>query len=167
VGYCVVDIGVLGFGCDASFQNTSEFIGALLGVRAARICNADMSSLELRGDSVTALQWAQTHRFRGTRVSQSSIVYVLQLIQLKAEVGCVTAISGKDNWQADELSREGGISAICSGTEEHPPDERFVGFHEIPLEGDVILALCDPAHPIDGDAKFATYWAAVRAAIVY
>ena len=49
VGYCVVDIGVLGFGCDASFQNTSEFIGALLGVRAARICNADMSSLELRG----------------------------------------------------------------------------------------------------------------------
>jgi hypothetical protein len=107
VGYCVVDIASLGFAGNPAYQNTAEFIGATLGMRVAFCVGAQMDSICLRGDSVTALRWAVTSRFRSHLVAQASMVFVIQQIQLEASVGEVIHISSDENWRADELTRGG------------------------------------------------------------
>ena len=61
---CAVNLTCLGFRSDPSFQNLSEFIGAVLAfLRHVTLGNA-AHSIALRGDIVTALTWASTERPR-------------------------------------------------------------------------------------------------------
>jgi hypothetical protein len=64
-GVGAVDLSSLGFGVDSSFQNLSEFIGAILAVVGQVILGFSGRNVALRGDSVTALTWAITERPRG------------------------------------------------------------------------------------------------------
>ena len=66
-GVSAADLTFLEFGTDSSFQNLSEFIGAILAVMGQIILGqpGQRRSLALRGDSVTALTWSITERVRG------------------------------------------------------------------------------------------------------
>ena len=55
VGVGSVDLTLVGFGTDSSFQNLSEYIGAILAVIGQVVLGVMGSSIALRGDSVTAL----------------------------------------------------------------------------------------------------------------
>lgn len=52
--------GSLDFGEDASYQNTAEFVAAVLSVRGIRHLAADCKTIMLKGDSTSALTWADT-----------------------------------------------------------------------------------------------------------
>ena len=56
MGASAVDLSGLGFGGDSSYQNTSEYIGAILGI--IRLVKMDIRSvdIELRGDSIAMSQ---------------------------------------------------------------------------------------------------------------
>ena len=53
----------------SQYQNCSEFITLVVGVRVARRHGLDVRSIVARGDCVSALQWAETTRFRSTSVT--------------------------------------------------------------------------------------------------
>ena len=78
-----IDITTLQFESEASFQNTAEFIAAVLGIRGLKQLGLQPESVCLRGDSVTALTWASTGRFKGELVGNAAVVLVLQNIYRK------------------------------------------------------------------------------------
>ena len=61
-----MDLTSLEFHTDSSFQNLSEYIGAILAVLGHIALGNAGRSIALRGDSVTALTWAITERPRGS-----------------------------------------------------------------------------------------------------
>jgi hypothetical protein len=86
IGGGSVDISALHFASEASYQNTAEFIAAVLGIRGLRQLRLQPNSVCLRGDSMTALTWASTGRFRGELVGNSAAVFVLQNIYEKVTI---------------------------------------------------------------------------------
>lgn len=59
-----VDTSSVEFATDSSFQNLSEFVGAILSVLGHVALGNARRSIALRGDSVTALTWAIPERPR-------------------------------------------------------------------------------------------------------
>ena len=53
----------------SQYQNCSEFITLVVGLGVARRHGLDVRSIVARGDCVSALQWAETTRFRSTSVT--------------------------------------------------------------------------------------------------
>lgn len=161
VGYCAVDISVLGFKGLPQFQNTAEFIGGTLAVRAARLCNAEMDSIQLRGDSMSALTWAGKQKFRSTLVAPASVVFVAQYVELGVDINGFTHLDAASNWKTDALSRDGSLQSIVK--------KGAVGFTEelynIPIEAEAIVGLCKPDYPVDTDVEFVAFWTAARAAV--
>eukprot|EP01038_Epipyxis_sp_PR26KG_P003912 gene3912-5615_t len=68
LGGFAASLDSLEFGVDSGYQNTSEFIGLLVGLWGMSRLGLMHSVVELRGDSISALQWAGTSRFGSVRV---------------------------------------------------------------------------------------------------
>ena len=105
LGVGAVSLRFLGFGSDSSFQNLSEFIGAILAVIGQIMIGLSGRSIALRGDRITALTWAITERPRGSIVSNASIVWTLLCVATDLDVNEVTHIAGKDNSNCDSSHR--------------------------------------------------------------
>ena len=56
LGGGAVDISMLNFKSNPAYQNTAEFIAAILGIRGLRHLGISTRSISLRGDSITALK---------------------------------------------------------------------------------------------------------------
>lgn len=105
VGACQVDISSLGFEGKPANQNTAEFIGAMLGlVGVKKLGYADLL-VKLRGDSISALTWASTSRFRGDLVVPAAIVFVMFLEVHKIVLVPPEHTAAAKHWRVDELSR--------------------------------------------------------------
>ena len=93
-----VDLTFLGFGTDSSFQNLSEFIGAILAVMGHVVIGlpGQRRSLALRGDSVTALTWSITERVRGSIVTNASMVWTLLCVAADIDVTRIIYIPGEN-----------------------------------------------------------------------
>jgi hypothetical protein len=105
VGLFSVDLLSLVFGEEAAFQNCAEHITLVVGLVLAKRAGLPMSAIFCRGDSVTALSWAEEHHFRGVRVSRAAAVYVVAT-QLYGIDRLVTIRLPKEvNTRADDLSR--------------------------------------------------------------
>ena len=65
MGGGAVDLRGFEFGSDSSFQNTAEYIGCILGMVGLVLLGVRDADIEIRGDSVAALTWAETERARG------------------------------------------------------------------------------------------------------
>jgi hypothetical protein len=94
------------FGTDYSYQNLSEFIGAILAVMGQVMLGLSGQRLALRGDSVTALTWAVTERPRGDIVTNAAMVWTLLCV-------AVIHIPGDDNVKCDRLSRRGSKPVLA------------------------------------------------------
>jgi hypothetical protein len=105
LGVSAADLTRLGFGVDSSFQNLSEYIGAILAVLGQVMMGMAGSSVALRGDSVTALTWAITERPRGVIVTKAAMIWTLLCIAADINVREITHIPGEENEQCDRLSR--------------------------------------------------------------
>ena len=95
-----IDISALHFASEASYQNTAEFIAAVSGNRGLRQLQLQPDSVCLRGDSMTALTWASTVKFRGELVGNAATVFVLQNIYEEVTISEVYIL---------QLKRIGGL----------------------------------------------------------
>jgi hypothetical protein len=75
IGGGAIDITILNFGSGASYQNTAEFIAAVLGIRGLAKLNLKPRRINLRGDSISALTWAETGKFKGDLVGNASVIF--------------------------------------------------------------------------------------------
>ena len=143
-----VDISMLKFESDASFQNTAEFIAAVLGIRGLRQLGKQPESVCLRGDSITALTWASTGRFGGEVVGNAAAVFVLQNLYEKVAISEVVHLAAENNWRADCLSRGGNVEGLLKR------DVNLEMPKIVELNGDKIITLCDPRRVTSTDEGF-------------
>jgi hypothetical protein len=73
IGACAVDLRLFDFGTDSSFQNTAEYIGCIVGLVGLAMLGVRGADVEVRGDSVAALTWAETERPRGQLVTRCCV----------------------------------------------------------------------------------------------
>ena len=166
-GFSAVDLTFLGFGVDSSFQNLSEFIGAILAVMEQIVLGRSTQSLALRGDSVTALTWSITERVRGLIVSNASMVWTVLCVAADINVQQIVHIAGVDNKKCDQLSRRGNQSVMTLEDE-----ARSMGMKEtdlVEVNGDEsmmeVLRLCDPRRKLETEDEFVRFWSDVRKSI--
>ena len=107
-GAASFDLSLLDHG-DPAFQNTNEFVVAMLGIVGAKILFLELRAVALRGDSVTALNWARSNHFRGVLVTNAALVFTMVLILFDVEVVDVTTSLALIMWllmlcqEVDEL----------------------------------------------------------------
>lgn len=160
VGGSAVDLLPLAFGTDASHQNTAEFIAALLGVRGLKLLGVKgPCPVRFRGDSITALSWVETMKFRSDLVGNAAAVFVLQNILSEVEVVGADHLIAEENWRTDGLSRGKSLDEIAIR------DPAFLGVPFIDLRASEILRLCDPRLSINSDNDFALFWNRIKTAI--
>ena len=166
MGASAVDLSGLGFGEDSSYQNTSEYIGAILGMIGLVKMNVRSVDIELRGDSIAALTWAKTERCRGSLVTNASMVFTMLCVAFNLDVKSATHIAGKDNLVCDRLSRLGASGqSVASVVSE-------CGFGEVQVidlglcdNTQYLLSSCNPAISFAAEPEFVSYWSDVRRAI--
>jgi hypothetical protein len=168
LGVGAVNLKFLGFGIDSSFQNLSEFIGAILAVIGQIIIGMSGRSIALRGDSITALTWAITERPRGSIVSNASMVWTLLCVASDIDVKEVTHIAGKDNVNCDRLSRREQDEPKTS-VEQMAEEMGIGGTRVVELGGQEavmkILRLCNPKIVLATESEFIEFWREARSAI--
>jgi hypothetical protein len=166
-GVCAVDLTFLEFGTDSSFQNLSEFIGAIIAVMGQIALGLAGQSLALRGDSVTALTWSITERVRGSLVTNASMVWTLLCVAADIHVQQVIHIAGVDNDKCDRLSRRGSHSTVSVAEEAVKMGCGTVGTVEVNGEDSMmgVLRLCDPRRKMTTESEFVAFWSEVRGAI--
>jgi hypothetical protein len=162
LGGCSLSIEYLGFGADASFQNTAEFIAAALGIRGLGAFAGAGQAIELRGDSITALTWAGKRSVRSTLASNASVFYSLQCLASEIDIARITHLSSQMNWRADMLSRGSSLSELaqldCSVS--------LSSLRTVNLKAKEVLALCDPSlDPVSDIEGFTSFWQRVRALV--
>jgi hypothetical protein len=167
MGVCAVDLTFLQFGTDSSFQNLSEFIGAILAVMGQIALGQSECCLALRGDSVTALTWSITERVRGTLVTNASMVWTLLCVAADIHVQEVTHIAGVDNDKCDRLSRRGTPSTTTVAEEAARMGLGKVETVEVNGNNSMmrVLGMCDPRRKMSTEEEFVIFWSETRAAI--
>jgi hypothetical protein len=166
LGGCAVDLTGMGFGNDSENQNTAEFITLLLGLRGLGVMGKlgdTQASVHLRGDSVTALTWAHTGRFRSMKVLNAAALFILQNQLLRVVVSSVEHIPAADNEPADFLSRGIGREPELAL---HMGDAKFEGMRKIDLKEGPMLALAKPAFGPESEEEFEGMWVRLRATIL-
>lgn len=152
IGGSAVDISSLNFKSNPAYQNTAEFIAALLGIRGLRQLNVNPKSIRLRGDSITALNWAETSKFKGELVGNAAVVFILQNIYQNVTITEVIHLSAEKNWRCDRLSRGSTLLSLLS--EKRSPQDII----SVELNKDEILSLCDPNLPTSNEDDFNKFW---------
>ena len=156
LGGAAVDISMLNFKSNPAYQNTAEFIAAILGIRGLRQLGISPRSICLRGDSITALKWAESGKFKGELVGNAAIVFILQSIYGNVSVSKVTHLSAEDNWRCDHLSRGGTILSL------QELDKTIDNPLTINLDNDEVMSLCNPNLPTSTEDEFNEFWIKTR-----
>ena len=146
---------------EPSYQNTAEFTTAVLGIAAAvSILGSDMPShVHLRGDSVSALSWAQGMKAKSDLASSAAAVLALMCVQTGVRVGGTTHLPAERNWAADRVSRDDDSRAAIRYLMEKDP-QRFSTLEDMWLEVDAAgwLDVCDPRGDTMKDEDFVHKW---------
>lgn len=166
LGGSAVDLKGFEFGSDSSFQNTAEYIGCIIGMAGLAILGIRDADIEVRGDSVAALTWAETERPRGYLVTNASMVFTLLSICFGLDVKKGVHISGEDNWRCDRLSR---ISEHGGGVQETLNALGLSGTTILNLQENsqvqTLLAGCHPGRILEGEEMFLKFWEEMRGAL--
>ena len=120
----------------SSIQNTCEFIAATIGLACAIKLGARDGRMRLKGDSKTALRWAEKWSFRSGPSNNAAIVYVALGLRYHLRLDDIVFVRGVDNKTCDRLSRE-----------HHPSELGFEeGLYSDKEDADMarLVALCTP-----------------------
>lgn len=166
LGGSAVDLSSLGIKGDSSYQNTCEYIGAILGMMGLIKLGVKSVDVELRGDSIAALTWAKTERPRGELVTNASMVFTLLCIRADLDVKVATHIAGTDNGRCDDLSR---LSESGQTIEQTLGNWGLGGAVVVDLQGcrsvDRLLACCNPDTMFSSELEFIRYWDEIKDAL--
>jgi hypothetical protein len=154
IGGLSVDISGLGFGEDSQYQNTAEFIAATLGILGLTQLGLEGSAIRLRGDSMSALCWASSLRFKGHLTTNAAVVFTLLLVQTRVTVVDKEHFSSEANVRTDELSRGSTVAEVARKF------SNLIGLRELSFPDAVAQTLrdCDPRLELGDDAAFSNLW---------
>ena len=160
-GVCALSLLSLGFGKDSSFQNSAEFIGAIVAVVGFVTMGGKGKNLTPRGDSITALTWAYTERTRGPTATNAAMVWTLLCIAADVHIADTTHLPGKLNVTCDLLSRRSAANAPLSQQEVMDLGTAVLDLGNDPAVK-ALISLCDPKRILGTDAQFGAFWAEAR-----
>jgi hypothetical protein len=159
-----------GFGHDSSFQNTAEFIGATVGIALAASMGYRDQTIELRGDSISALIWGETERYRGFKASNAAVVYTMFACAARLN-GIKRHLPAADNWRADKLSRKNlwkrGETVEKMLESWGPSFASATVLTNVGNESDVasLVRMCTPGDRLTEESSFLTFWRGVRSLV--
>ena len=113
LGFFARNLHALNFGVDSSFQNICEFFAVTLGIVGLELLTlpedvaVQSGTVELRGDSMSALVWASEERYKSDLVGNAAVAYTLTCVSREIRPGQMTHLSAEENWRTDDLSRVG------------------------------------------------------------
>lgn len=158
LGACSLNLENFHFGSESQFQNTAEFVVAVVGlVVAAKIGKKGdcPMSVSFRGDSVAALTWIEKESFRGSNVFNAALVLILTCFHFRVSIQGCSHVPGVVNTRADALSR-GSL-----------PEQ--LGLPPLQLNSsrlDKVVQLCNPNHKVlSDDLSFISFWSLVSSVI--
>ena len=138
----------------SAYQNTLEFIAAIVGMATIARMGARNCSIRLCGDSATALRWAETWKFKAGRSTNAAVAYVAIGLEHQLRFDETVFVTSADNHLCDSLSR--GAHPRDLGYGPHQYDDEF---HDTIAQ---LLAICTPdAHPIN-EFEFIDRWDAAN-----
>ena len=143
-----------------------EFIGSIVGILGLVRLGVRGVDIEIRGDSMSALTWAQKERTRGSQVTNAAMVYTLVCVSYGIEAKSATHISGEGNFRCDQLSRisESGktVEGVLLGL-------GLEGVQNLMLEEDSrvmqLIECCRPSEPFENEGNFISFWHKIVEAI--
>ena len=139
----------------SSMQNSCEFIAALIGLTCAISYGARDGSIQLTGDSQTALRWLETWKFRPGLSTNASIVYVALGLRHNLRFTDTVFKKGVDNKVCDALSRGTHPSALGFNASQYSDEEDSAVSH--------LLSLCTPSNQLTQSHDFVTKWVEAEA----
>jgi hypothetical protein len=172
LGGGAVSIEQYGFKKNSGFQNTAEFIGAVMGIIALIKMGGKDTGVLLRGDSVSALRWGREEKIKGEEALNAGIVMSAICVKHGINVCGSDFLKGTDNWKTDDLSR----SAAKGWTVETVMQRiGYEGAEVIDLSEDAasrsLIAACNPSGGIHvgendcgSEEEFIRFWHEVRGA---
>ena len=145
---------------DSAFQNTAEFMAVIVGILSVwrHVPREQASAILLKGDSVTALQWAKSGRVRSDRSARAACIFVLILTRLGVCICDTIHVPAELNGECDLLSRRGYDGTYRTVAEVVP------GIPDLLMQEDpwvrTALRLCDPSHGAGslGVNNFELFW---------
>ena len=140
------------FGDDSSFQNTVEYMGALLAILGVIALGYSGREVGLRGDSVSSLQWVKKGKARSALAMPTAFAHTRVVQREEIMIQGLDHISGTENWRADGLSR--GKDGRWLADE----DPRFQGLPVVGVNWKVWTDLCDPRQGFDTEEDFIRFW---------
>ena len=143
IGALSVDITFFEFGSSAKYQNTSEYIGALLGIvvtmRFLLQKGVHLSAINLRDDSKVALAWMDDASTRGSFASRAIALLALLSARQQIFISETIHIFGEENGKADKLSRKQSVLDVLGPG---VPDMALIPGMSVIITR--ILELCNP-----------------------
>ena len=161
LGGSAASLAALEFGEDSSYQNTAEFIGAILALVTARLLGITELSVGFRGDSVSALAWIDNEHVRSEHASNAAVFFTLLVMQWRVQTGFIQHIRGEDNTDCDALSRDPFECTMATLGHSNAP---HVTLNTDPRVAE-ILQLCDPGLDIRTEAGFQGFWRRAHAVL--
>ena len=147
----------LGFGEMSDYQNTAEYIGALLGLLGLALLGIPWKGVLLRGDSVSALQWVKKGRAKSELAMPAAFAHTRVMVKGQVEMKGQAHERGLDNWRTDGMSRGKNGAWLAER------DERFIGVRELDYDFSKWVGICDPrwGEVIESEEGFHRYWGVV------
>jgi hypothetical protein len=185
VGCAAIDLRHLGLDEDSSYQNCCEFMAVALGVRGLAQRGVREVGVRIRGDSMSALCWAEKEAFHSDLVGNAAMVFVAGNVRCQIEVVARDHWPAWWNWRTDFLSREGTRAELLRLDNLVGRDGREVAVWEETrdssrlddrmktwkLDEGVILSLCNPSikaggrYILDEEEAFYDFWERVLGAL--
>jgi hypothetical protein len=165
LGGGAADLTQFGFGTDSGYQNTSEFIGAVVGVIALVKLGIRGEGVKLRGDSKTALKWGREEKVKGAEALNAAIVMAAVCVRCGIEISDSEFKSGDENWKADALSRriQKGRNIRDIMTSIGFGDKPVIEIDEDPT-ANRLLEACRPDVSVGSEKQFRVLWKEIRSA---
>jgi hypothetical protein len=148
LGSVSFSLDILCFGTDSTFQNSAEFITAIIGLIVAMKFSPIGTHVMFRGDSETALSWLETGKFRSLLITKVATVFIYSCLLHGFQICESQFLPAQENFKADYLSRHGGENA----------GEQVVNV-------DSFLSLLDPSVPMVGDDQYILFWNSIPLAL--
>ena len=165
------NIESMGFGTVANYQNTAEFMGAILGLVGIIRYKAQGKAFLMRGDSKSALSWADKKRIRGDLAVPASFLFNYIWVYYRVMLAKCVHLAAELNIACDGLSREEFMCNVAkfrkAGIEDarRPQGQRKyrhnyskVGDRSKCNEIDMLMSICNPHQVWETEEEFGLFW---------
>jgi hypothetical protein len=148
-----------------------EYIASIAAVRGAQQLRDEGLTIDgkapegdwLRGDSVTALKWAEEGKVNSELALNASMLSALNTVTARMQVLATRHLPAELNLNADLLSRLVDGELTLAQALEQSRDMRGARVIDLRMQG--ILSLCDPRLVVETEGEFARFWEGAREAL--